>query len=70
MIYVAYKGRKLLDVPHTNIPLHFNDKNEFIDEALAGGGKVLVNCEMEMSRSSYCVFAYPMLGHKITTGMC
>jgi len=65
---ITYKGLKLLDVPQTNIALHFNDVTEFIDKALDGGGKVLVNCEMGMSRSSTCVLAYLMLRHKMTAG--
>ena len=52
----------------TNIALHFDDVAEFIDEALADGGKVLVNCEMGMSRSSTCVLAYLMLRQKMTAG--
>ena len=65
---ITYKGLRLLDVPQTNIALHFNDITEFIDAALTGGGKVLVNCEMGMSRSSTCVLAYLMLKHKMTAG--
>merc|ERR1712096_292641 len=65
---ITYKGLKLLDVPQTNIALHFNDVTEYIDEALNGGGKVLVNCEMGMSRSSTCVLAYLMRRHKMTAG--
>jgi hypothetical protein len=37
---IKYKGLKLLDVAQTNIALHFNEVAEFIDEALAGGGKI------------------------------
>ena len=36
---IKYKGLKLLDVAQTNIALHFNEVAEFIDEALASGGK-------------------------------
>ena len=36
---IKYKGLKLLDVAQTNIALHFNEVAEFIDEALAGGGR-------------------------------
>ena len=49
---MTYKGLKLLDLPQTNIALHFTDVTEFIDKALAGGGNVLVNCEMGTSCSS------------------
>merc|ERR1711862_486800 len=63
---IKYKGLKLVDVAQTNIALHFDDVAEFIDEALAEGGKILVNCEMGMSRSSTCVLAYLMLRQKMT----
>ncbi len=39
---IKYKGLKLLDVAQTNIALHFNEVAEFIDEALAGGGKIVI----------------------------
>jgi len=63
---IKYKGLKLLDVPQTNIALHFNEVGEFIEEALQNGGKVLVNCVMGMSRSSACVLAYLMLRQNMT----
>lgn len=63
---IKYKGLKLLDVAQTNIAMHFNEVAEFIDEALAEGGKVLVNCQMGMSRSSTCVLAYLMLRQHMT----
>jgi protein-tyrosine phosphatase len=65
---MKYKGLKLVDVAQTNIALHFDDVAEFIDEALANGGKLLVNCEMGLSRSSTCVLAYLMLRQKMTAG--
>jgi len=63
---IKYKGLKLLDVAQQNISLHFPEVAEFIDEALAGGGKVLVNCQMGMSRSSTCVLAYLILRHQMS----
>ena len=36
------------------------------DGALKGGGKVLVNCLMGMSRSSTCVLAFLMLRRDMT----
>lgn len=63
---IKYKGLRLLDVAQTNIAKHFNEVVEFIDEALEGGGKVLVNCQMGMSRSSTCVLAYLILRHQMS----
>merc|ERR1711971_385678 len=65
---IKYKGLKLLDVPQQNISLHFPEVAQFIDEALAEGGKVLVNCQMGMSRSSTCVLAYLILRHQMSAG--
>jgi len=63
---IAYKGLKLLDVAQTNISLHFTEAAEFIEQALASGGRVLVNCQKGLSRSSTCVLAYLMLRQNMT----
>ena len=39
---------------------------EFLDAALASGGKVLVNCHLGVSRSAACVLAYLLTRHHMT----
>ena len=63
---IKYKGLKLLDVSQANISIHFTEISDFIDEALQGGGKILVNCQKGVSRSSAAVLAYLMLRHDMT----
>ena len=39
---------------------------EFLDSALASGGKVLVNCHLGVSRSAACVLAYLLTRHHMS----
>ena len=63
---IEYKGLRLLDMPQANISAFFVEAADFIDGALKGGGRVLVNCLMGMSRSSTCVLAFLMLRRDLT----
>ena len=63
---IEYKGLKLVDIDQTNIREHVDDVVDFIDAALREGGKVLVNCNLGMSRSAACTCAYLIVRHKMT----
>lgn len=63
---IQYKGLKLVDIDQTNIREHVDDVVDFIDAALREGGKVLVNCNLGMSRSAACTCAYLIVRHKMT----
>ena len=57
---------RLLDIEQTDIGEHVEDVVEFIDSALTSGGKVLVNCNLGVSRSAACTCAYLIVRHKMT----
>ncbi|RZF44868.1 hypothetical protein LSTR_LSTR004493 [Laodelphax striatellus] len=59
--HIHYLGLPLSDLPVTNISKYFNVAADFIRDAIASGGKVLVHCMMGLSRSSTCVIAYLMI---------
>ena len=63
---IQYMGLRLLDVSQTNISEHFNDIIHFIDSAISGGGKILVNCHLGVSRSPTCVLAYLITKHNMS----
>lgn len=48
------------DSPGQNLLQHFDRSNAFIEQALAGGGHVLVHCAMGVSRSATIACAYLM----------
>ncbi|XP_069681450.1 dual specificity protein phosphatase 3 [Periplaneta americana] len=63
---IKYLGIQLIDLPMTNISVHFQETADFIEDAVKSGGKVLVHCLMGMSRSSTCVLSYLMLKQGLT----
>ncbi|XP_050727602.1 dual specificity protein phosphatase 3-like [Eriocheir sinensis] len=63
---IKYMGMKLLDFPSANITQYFDSGAMFIEEALSGGGKVLVHCFMGISRSSTIACAYLMLKKRMS----
>ncbi|XP_056415862.1 serine/threonine/tyrosine-interacting-like protein 2 isoform X2 [Hyla sarda] len=64
---IQYMGVEVDDFPDCDISKFFRPAAEFLDEALLTyRGKVLVNSEMGMSRSSVLVAAYLMIFHHMT----
>lgn len=63
---IKYLGVQLLDLPMTNISVHFQETADFIESSVRSGGKVLVHCLMGMSRSSTCVLSYLMIKEGLT----
>ncbi|CAK1599282.1 unnamed protein product [Parnassius mnemosyne] len=57
---LTFKFIKLADVPKEDLISHLPDSNEFIKEAIASGGTVLVHCYFGVSRSAAVVIAYIM----------
>ena len=54
----------LNDSPDEDAYEHFQEAAQFIDDALSGGGSVLVHCGAGVSRSSTMVIAYFILQKK------
>eukprot|EP00092_Neocalanus_flemingeri_P024051 GFUD01026088.1.p1 GENE.GFUD01026088.1~~GFUD01026088.1.p1 ORF type:complete len:294 (+),score=89.04 GFUD01026088.1:168-1049(+) len=57
---IQYYGFHVDDLPHCHISRYFHRTTDFIDKAVSGGGLVVVNCYMGLSRSTSCVLAYMM----------
>ncbi|KAJ3669617.1 hypothetical protein LUZ60_011567 [Juncus effusus] len=63
-----YKKIDVLDSPETNLAEYFEECFNFIDEAKAAGGNVLVHCFAGRSRSVTIVVAYLMKKHQMSLG--
>jgi len=63
---INYYGFHVDDLPHCNISRYFHRSTEFIDRAVTGGGLVVVNCYMGLSRSASVVIAYLMTKHNMS----
>lgn len=55
---IQYFGFHVDDLPHCDISRYFRRSTDFIHSAVSGGGLVVVNCYMGLSRSASCVLAY------------
>lgn len=60
-----YLNIELLDVPETNIRQVFTRTNEFIQQAIALNGRVLIHCNAGISRSASIVLAYLLGIHRM-----
>ncbi|RZC39489.1 DSPc domain containing protein [Asbolus verrucosus] len=58
---INYLGVPGHDRPSWNISVYFEEAAKFIDQAIKGGGKVLVHCVVGISRSATLVIAYLMI---------
>lgn len=58
---IHFKGLRLDDTWLEDISRYFEESARFLDEALKGGGKVLVHCVAGISRSATIAIAYLML---------
>ena len=64
--HVTYMQLTLEDVAETDLMTHFRDTSKFIGDAIDGGGRVLVHCNLGISRSSSCTLAYMIQKQRVT----
>ncbi|KAJ8680385.1 hypothetical protein QAD02_016172 [Eretmocerus hayati] len=57
---ITLKYMQFSDMPREDLLTSFNDSNQFIENALESGGKILVHCYFGVSRSATIVIAFIM----------
>lgn len=57
---LVYKTISARDIPEFKISVHFEEANDFIDEAIKADGVVFVHCNAGISRAGSVVTAYVM----------
>ncbi|XP_077571646.1 dual specificity protein phosphatase 26-like [Stigmatopora nigra] len=63
---IRYLGIEADDACHFDMSVNFQAAADFIHTALRRGGRVLVHCQVGVSRSATLVLAYLMLKQKLT----
>ena len=58
---ITYQGLQLWDHTHVKILPYLGCADEFIASGIANGGRVLVHCQMGVSRSATAAIAYMMI---------
>ena len=61
---ITYKCLQVEDTPRENLKPYFEECADFIENALEGGGRVVVHCEAGVSRSGTVTVAYLMRKNK------
>jgi len=62
-----YLHVQLLDCPGENVMTHFENTSKFIEDALAGGGKVFIHCLQGVSRSATIAAAFAIYSQQLST---
>ena len=58
---ITYMGIHMWDNAWFDVRPFLEEATDFIESAFSSGGKILVNCQMGVSRSSTCAIAYMMM---------
>lgn len=63
---IQYLNIKLDDNPSSDLKIYFSKAYQFISDALSAGGRILVHCNLGVSRSSTIVISYLMKSRQWT----